>query len=494
VTGRQVTGGGSTRGARAIASGDSLHSAAMLFAETVARLSEHPIANLVQMGRDPYGLQERLYRRHGDMFKLRMAGQPTVRVCADPDGVRQILAGSYETFERYAGGVELFVGPHALILQDGEAHRARRKPMNPGFNAESVRAFGPTMQAIADRTLAGLPSGQTLSLLGPMQDITMRVIMRCIFGVDEGPRFEELRILTIEYLRQAFAPEQLALAVALTPTGAHQWIVKRGQSARETAAGAAFTPSRLPLQRTADRLGRINVLLAAEIDRCLADGPENRVDVLAMLMRIRFDDGTAMSRAELLEQLFMLLLAGYETTSMSLCWAVHCLIDNPACLARVRDELATVMKDGFDPAHVRDLNYLGAAIHESMRLYPIAVGVSRRLRVPQKIAGRELAAGDIVMASIYLTHRNPALWPEPEAFKPERMLERRAAAWQLFPFGGGVWRCLGAAFAEHEMRIVLARLFTQYDVSLAPGTKVRAVQRGITVGPEGGLPVRLARR
>jgi cytochrome P450 len=213
-----------------------------------------------------------------------------------------------------------------------------------------------------------------------------------------------------------------------------------------------------------------------------------------MLLRIRFEDGSAMSREELLDQLLLLLLGGYETTSMSLCWAVHCLVQHPEALARVRAELADVMGDGFDPARVRDLHYLGAVIHESMRLYPIAIGISRKLRAPQRISGKDLPAGAIVMASIYLIHRNPALWPEPEQFKPERMLDKRPPAWQLFPFGGGAWRCLGAAFAEHEMRIVLARLLTAYDVAIAPGVTVRAVQRGITVGPEGGLPVRLTRR
>lgn len=466
----------------------------MVFAAVRERLAEHPIANLVNSGRDPYGLMTRLYRRHGELFEYRVAGLPTVRVCADPEGVKQILAGSYDTFERFAGGAELFVGPNSIIMLDGEPHRARRKPMNPGFNAESVRAFGPTMAQVTDRVLAALPTGTTMPLLDAMQDITLRVIMRCIFGIDEGPRFEELRVRTIEYLKLVFGPESLALAVALKPIGAYRWMKRHSVAASASAPGEPYTPSTWPLQRIADRLGRIHALLSAEIDKCLADGPENRHDVLAMLLRIRFEDGSPMSREELLDQLFILLLGGYETTSMSLCWAAHCLIANPDSLARMRSELAAVMSAGFDPARVRDLSYMGAVINESMRLYPIAIGVSRRLRTPQRIAGKDLAAGEIVMASVYLIQHDPQLWPEPEAFKPERMLERRAPAWQLFPFGGGVWRCLGAAFAEHEMRVVLARLFTRFDVDHAPGLTVRAVQRGITVGPEGGLPVRLTAR
>jgi cytochrome P450 len=455
------------------------------------RLAEHPVANLIETGRDPYGLLERMYRRHGDMFVLRLAGMKPVYVCADPEGVRQLVQGSYEQFTRFAGGVELFLGPSALILLDAEPHRVRRKLMNPAFNAESVRAFGGTMLELTDRALAEFRPGATVTLLDAMQDITLRVIMRCVFGVAEGPRAEELRTTVIEYLRQIFSAEALALGVALSPAGAQRWFATHGDAARRSAPDRPFTPSRWPLQRIADRLGRIHALLDAEIDRCAADGPTTRRDVLAMLMQARFEDGASMSREELREQLLLLLLGGYETTSMSLCWAVHCLLQHPDALARVRGEVAQVMGDGFDPARVRDLGYLGAVIQESMRLYPIGIGVSRQLRVPMRLGGKDLQPGEIVMASIYLVQRDPTLWPEPELFRPERMLEKRPPAWQWLPFGSGVWRCLGAAFAEHEMRVVLARMLSRFDLEHAPGHTVRAVQRGITVGPSGGLPIRV---
>lgn len=451
-----------------------------------------PIDNLVKIARDPYRFLDDLRRRSGELAELRMAGMPTVLVCSEPDAVRQLLTGSYDQLERFAGGVELFVDPLALILTDDEHHRQRRKLLNPAFNAESVRAFGPTMLEIADGVLDQLPQGTTFPMVGPMQDITMRVILRCLFGVAEGPRFEELRTLVVEYLQGVFGPDMLALGAALTPTRAHVALMKLSRRARAVAVDVPFTPSRLPVQRIADRLGRIHALLEAEIDRCLADGPETRNDVLALMLRARFADGQPMSREELHAQLLMLVIGGYETTSLSLCWAVHCLVNHPEALARVRAEVEQVMQGGFDPARVRDLNYLGAVIAEAMRLYPIGIGVSRRLRKPMRLLGRDLAAGTIVMLSVYLMQRHPSLWSEPDAFKPERMLERKPSATVHFPFGGGVWRCLGAAFAEHEMRIVLARLFTRFSVSPDPDFKVHATQKGITAGPSGGLPVRVA--
>lgn len=459
---------------------------------TLQQLSDNPVANLLAMGRDPYGLMERMYRRHGDMFQLRTAGLEPLRVCADPEGVRQIVTGGYAQFERHAGGVDLFAGPHSLILTHGDTHRSRRKLMSPAFSGDSIRAFGPKMAAITGRVLDDFTPGRTMALLDPMQEITLRVILRCVFGITAGPRLEELRLLVMTYLGQIFSPEALALAVALTPAGAQRWFMGRSGAARRSNPTQAFTPSRWPLQRIADCLGRIHALLAAEIDRCAAEGPATRDDVLALLMQARFEDGQGMAREELLEQLLLLLIGGYETTSISLCWAAHCLMHHPASLARVRAEVDSVMGDGpVDPSRVRELPYLGAVISESMRLYPIAIGIARRARMPMHIAGCALAPGELVMASIYLTQRNPETWPDADRFKPERMLGRRAAAWQLLPFGGGTWRCLGAAFAEFEMRIVLAEMFTRFE--LAPeGAPVRPVQHGITIGPSGGLRVRVA--
>jgi len=448
-----------------------------------------PFSNLIETGANPYGLIERLYRERGDLFELRLMGLPPVRVCADPEGIRQLVSGSYEQMSRFAGGVELFVDRLALILFDDEPHKKRRKLMGPPFHAEAVRAFGPEMSTITDAVLDRLPLGAPFPLLDAMQDITMRVILRCVFGVAEGPRLEELRVLVIEYLRLAFGPDMLSIGATLSPRRAHELVLSLSRRTHAAGAQAPFTPSRLPVWRMADRLGRIHALLDAEIERCFAEGPERRNDVLAMLLRLRFDDGEPMSREELLAQLLMLLIGGYETTSMSLCWAVYCLLRSPEALARVRAEIAAVMPGGFDQSRVRDLNYLGAAIAESMRLYPIAIGVSRRLRQPMRIGDREIAAGETVMASIYLVQRDPKLWPDPERFAPERMLERRPPPYLHFPFGAGVWRCLGAAFAEHEMRIVLARLFTRFDLRPDPGVEVKPQQRGITVGPSHGLPV-----
>ena len=453
-----------------------------------------PVTTLVDLARDPYRLLSDLRRQHGDVFDLAMAGQAPVVVCADPKAVRELMSASYDDASRYAGGVEIFIDPLSLILLDDEPHRAHRRLLAPGFNAEAVRAFGGEMVEITERALDRAPLDRPIPLVGVMQDITMRVILRCLLGVDEGPRFEELRALVVDYMRMVFAPEMVAVGALAGPARARAAIAALARRAHRSPPDRPFAPSSLPYLRIADRLGRIEAILDDEIAQRQARGLAGKEDVLSRMIGARQDDGAPLAHDDLLAQLFMLIIGGYETTSLTLCWAVHCLIRHPEALARVRAELDEVMGDGFDPARVRDLAYLGAVIQESMRLYPIAIGVSRRLRRPLVAAGRELPVGTVVMASVYLVQRHPDLWDAPEAFRPERMLDRRPSPHQFFPFGAGVWRCLGAAFAEHEMRIVLARLCARLDVEAAPGPEVHAEQRSITAAPTGGLPVVLRAR
>lgn len=454
------------------------------------RYATEPIKNVMQMMREPpYQFFEDRRARLGDLFELRMPGQPSMFVCSDPEGVRQLVSSSYEQMSRFGGGVEFFVDPMTLIRMNDEPHRLRRKLLGPSFNVEHVRAFGQTMLEITNRVLAGLPSGRSLPLIDAMRDITMRVIIRCMFGVDEGPRLEELRVLVVEYMNLMLAPELAALGAMRSPAGAYETIVRLSRRARARPVDAPVVPSRLPLRRIADRLGRILALLEAECEQRLAEGAEGREDVLSRMLLAKFEDGQPMAREEVLAQQLMMVIGGYAATAETLCWAVHCLLQHPEAQAKLRAEVTAVMGDGFDAARVRDLSYVGAVIDESMRLFPIGVGISRKLKQPMQIAGRELPVDTVVMANIYRTQRNPALWDDPETFKPERMLEKRRPGYLLFPFGAGVWRCIGAAFAEHEMRIVLARLFTHFEVQPDPSVEVRPERHTITIGPSHGLPV-----
>ena len=189
-----------------------------------------------------------------------------------------------------------------------------------------------------------------------------------------------------------------------------------------------------------------------------------------------------------------LLVGGHETTATSLAWALACALQNPGTIEQMRDEVDRVFCDGFDPTKVKQLSYIAAVANESMRLFPIATAVTRILKRERTFCGYTLPAGTRIAPCIYLTQRDARLWPEPERFRPERFLDGKASVYEFFPFGAGVWRCLGAQFAEYEMRVVLARIVARVDLTLAPGVAVKPQQRGFTVAPSNGVPVRVQRR
>jgi cytochrome P450 len=247
-----------------------------------------------------------------------------------------------------------------------------------------------------------------------------------------------------------------------------------------------FRPRRV--QRISDRLGAIEEMFSYEIQRRRKQPGD---DILSLLVGIRFDDGAAMSDEELRDNLLLLLLAAYETTAATLGWATYCLLRHPQALAQLRAELRTVMPNGFDPSRVKELVYTGAVLNETMRLYPITTLVSRQLKHDTELAGHKLPAGTVVAPCIYLVQRDPRLWPQPTEFRPERFLVGKAPAYQFLPFGAGVWRCIGAQFAEYEMRVILARLVAQVDLELLDEQRIRPVHRGIIVVPSDGLPVRV---
>jgi cytochrome P450 len=452
------------------------------------------IVQLAHMAMDPYGSLEGYRARYGDMFTLRWPGQPPMVLVSEPTAVRQLVTGGYDDFLRFADGVSFLIGDHSVILQDGEPHKETRKLMMPPFHGERMRVYGADMAAITDQTLAQWPDGETRSFHKEVQDITLKVILRCVFGVTEEQRLGHLERLFLEYVDAMMSPWFYAATLVISGRRVRDLMRARGAHMRHHPDRP---PSRLPFQSVADRLGAIDAMLLDEIARCrrLSDAERSaRSDVLSLLVTARYADGSSMSDEALRDHLVTLLIGGHETTATSLAWAVHCALGHPGTLERMRAEVDSVMGDGFDSARIKQLSYISAVASESMRLYPIATGVGRKLKRDLPLAGWTLPAGIIVSPSIYLTQRDPRVWEDPTAFRPERFLSGKASVYEFFPFGAGVWKCLGAQFAEYEMRVVLARLVAQLEVERAPGPATKPVQRGFTVAPSEGLPVRVRRR
>ncbi len=404
------------------------------------------LVQFLHLGFRPIAFLEECDRRYGTPFTLRVPARPPLVMFSDPEAIREIFTGDPELLRAGEANnlLEPMLGQHSLLLLDGPRHLRERRLMLPPFHGERMQAYGRVMREIADRSIDAWPVGRPFPIHDRMQAITLDVILRTVFGLDEGEVLDHLR----ERLRRLMAFVSGTLGVLLLMP----WLQRDL---------GPFTPGGRFV-----RLAReIDDLLFAEIARRRAEGVAGRDDILSMLIAARDEDGQPMSDQELRDEMVTLLLAGHETTATSLAWAFHRLLGRPDVLGK------------------------HAVVKETARLSPVIPQVSRRLQAPTRIGGHDLPAGAVASPCIYLTHRRPDLWPNPARFDPERFIGVRPNPYAFFPFGGGVRRCLGAAFATYEMKIVLAQVLTRVELRAAPGYAVRTVRRTVTLAPSGGMPV-----
>jgi len=410
----------------------------------------------------PAAMMEDCRRRYGDMFTLRIAHEGTWVFLADPEAVKQVFTGDPRVLHAGEANVVLLpmLGHHSVLLLDEAAHMSQRKLMLPPFHGERMRGYEQTMAEVAREEIERWSLGEPHAVRPATQAITLEVIMRTVFGVQDGERRERLRRALREALEWGSDPRRMALLATLGP--------------QRVARAPMFRNVREP----ADELIYDEIRL-----RRGADDLEERDDVLSLLLQARHEDGSPMSDDELRDELMTLLVAGHETTASALAWAVERLVRHPQVLARAREE----SEAGGD-------EYIDAICKETLRLRPILSLVLRRLKQPMEIGGRLLPAGVTVAPCIYLIHRRPDVYPEPLAFRPERFLEGQGGTYTWIPFGGGVRRCLGASFALFEMRVVLRELLARLELRAPQARSERMVRRAITLVPERGGEVVAERR
>ncbi|MGV1048334.1 MAG: cytochrome P450 [Solirubrobacterales bacterium] len=406
----------------------------------------------------PLPFMEDCRRRYGDSFSVRFLGfeRPMVLI-SDPVAIKALYT---ERSHGLPPGrniiLEPILGPRSLLIQEGAEHLSRRKLMLPAFHGERMRSYEAAMDEIVGAEIDSWPLDREFPIHSRMQAVTLEVILRVVFGVSGGPRLERLRGM---------------LATVLTETA----------SSRAQIVGLATRRfgGRGPWARFEGKLREVDELLYAEIaEHRSKPDLEERQDILSMLMLAEFEDGGRMDDGELRDQLMTLLLAGHETTATALAWTFDLLLRHPLALGRLRDSLAAGEED-----------YLRATISESLRLRPVIPLAGRRLATELSVDGLTLPAGTDVTPAIWLTHTRADVYPEPFAFKPERFLDVAPDTYGWVPFGGGIRRCIGASFAEFEMRIVLREVLTRCDLRKASPAPEKTGRRNITLSPKDGTPV-----
>jgi cytochrome P450 len=421
--------------------------------------SESPAVQTARWLLRPIAFMESCRRRYGDAFSVRFLGfeRPMVML-SDPEAIRALYT-AHEHGLPPGRSVALLpvMGPGSVLLLEGSEHLARRKLMLPPFHGERMRSYEATVREVTERELDSWSDGSPFAIHPRMQSVTLEVILSAVFGVTDPARGQRLR-------------ERLPLLLGETSSVALQFRVLLSRRFRRGN----------PLEGLGELLREIDELLLAEIAERRADSAAaEREDILSLLVAARFEDGTEMSDREVRDQLVTLLLAGHETTATALAWTFDLLLRNPAALARLTSEV-----DAGEDA------YLRAVISESLRLRPVVPLAGRRLASELNVGGLSLAAGTDVTPAIWLTHTRTDLYPEPYAFRPERFLGESPTTYGWIPFGGGIRRCLGAAFAEMEMRVVLETILQRHVLSSASARAERVTRRNVTFSPRDGTVVR----
>ena len=411
----------------------------------------------------PAASLERLRSRYGKRITVQLPFQPPFVILSDPDDIKDLFMAAPEVLHPGEGAriLEPIVGRNSVILLDEGPHLEQRKLMLPAFHGEKMKRLTGLMTELAEREIGGWPQEEPVKLHPPLQRLTLEIILRAVFGLERGAQLDDIR-------------DSLTgvLAFGESPLSVMPWAHRAGR----------WLP---PVRRFANLSRRTDALIFRVIEERRANPDDDRDDILAMLLQARHEDGSPMSPQELRDELMTALLAGHETTASQLAWAFERLAREPRVAARLAQELD---EDNGD-------EYLTATVYEVLRRKPVLPNAEPRLtKKPVQIGDIEYPPGVALLASAYLVHHDPEIYPEPFAFRPERFLDTSPGTYTWIPFGGGRRRCLGASFALQEMKIVLRVALRRFELLPARPEAELTARRSITFSPAGGARVILRDR
>lgn len=391
-------------------------------------------------------------RRYGDIFSLRLGPRRNTVVIAEPTAARQVMRGDPSIFRAGdANGIlKPVVGPSSLLVLDGDEHMRHRRIMLSAFSAQHGPAFADAVEVATREHVASWQAGDTIKLQEEMEAISLEAILRLALGPGPVDRLAQFRALVPEMMRRCASP------FTLLPYFRHEL--------------GGITPY-ARLRQVLDELD--SLFLDAIVER-QASSSEDASDCLSLLCAATDENGTPLSNRQIRDELLTMIMAGYETTSSALAWAFERLLRSPEVMSRLQDDLAR----GSD-------EYLDALVKEVLRLRPVVPVVARTVREEVALNGHVIPGDSVLMVSLYLIHRDPALHSEPDEFRPDRFLEGgEGEPWH--PFGGGVRRCLGASFAQLEMKVVLRAILAAATLRAPDPADEPVVRKRFTFAPASG--------
>ncbi len=424
----------------------------------------------------PLEVLEERAKLYGETFVISKNTSPLVVYFTNPEAIQQIFTADPELFDTGSANDILLplLGEHSLILLNGRSHQRQRRLLMPPFHGDRLRTYGQLICAITEQVISEWKVGQPFTVRASMQEISLQVILSAVFGLYEGQRFDQLRKILTSLLDSVGSP--LSSMLLFFPSLQKDW-------------GPLS-----PWGRFLRLKQQIDQLLIAEIQERRKQADSNRDDILSLLLAARDEAGEPMTDEELRDELLTLLFAGHETTASALAWALYWIDYLPEVQDKLLSELKT-LPDNADSSAIARLPYLNAVCCETLRIYPIAISTFPRItKSPMEIMGYQFETGTVLLPSIYLIHQREDIYPEPKRFKPERFLERQFSPYEYLPFGGSNRRCIGLAFAQFEMKLVLATILSHCELKLASNRPVKPTRRGLTVAPPGNMQMVVTQR
>src|SRR6201984_3644542 len=416
----------------------------------------------------PFSFMRDSRQRYGDSFTVAIGKGKLSKVvfACHPKDLELILSNDdgelFDAPGELNATLEPLLGTESLIGLSDNRHRGARQLLLPPFHGERMRSYGELISEIALEVLNEQP-GRAFSVRKLMQTISMRVILQAVFGLRHGVRYQRLEKVLGRMLDRLGSPFSVSflffpvLQMDLGPLSPWGSFVRDRQE--------------------------INQLIFDEIAERRAHPNKSRNDILSLLMDARDEGGEALTDSELRDELMTLLTAGHEATATALTWALYWIHKLPSARQQLLSELQ-LLGSTYDPNAVFRLPYLNAVCCETLRIYPVGMLTFPRVAKSRvELMGSSLEPGTIVVGCIYLAHHRKDVYPDPDEFRPERFLERRYSPFEYLPFGGGVRRCIGMAFAQFEMKLVISGILSGFELALADSRSVRPGRGGLTAGP-----------
>jgi len=430
-----------------------------------------PVLQTLELIANPIQFFDKYQSRYGDIFSAKILGNhssPVVFI-GEPNAVETIFTAPSETFElgQITHVFRPFTGDQSLIMLDGDDHLRQRKLLMPPLHGKQMHLYQDLICELTEQAIPTIPKHQPFSVRKLMTDITLKVILRVVFGLTPGKRFDQLQQLISELLEAITHP--LYSSLFFFP----QLQIDLGKYS--------------PWGHFIRKQRAIDDLIYAEIQQRRQQNYEQQTDILSLLLSAQDEAGNGMSDQQLRDQLITLLFLGHETTASSLAWMFYWVYSSPTVWETLTEEMKA-LGELPPPQDIVKLPYLHAVCQETLRLYPIAL-ISQPRVVQETIAIRDTSfpPDTILVPCIYLAHHREATFPNSKTFQPERFLDNQFTSYQYFPFGGGSRACIGAAFSMYEMKLIFGTIFNKLNLKLSPTKNIKPVRRGITIIPSTGV-------